>query len=55
MSNVLLNRLSEGDVIIGITSNGAHSNGFSLIRKIFQTSQLGFDAVTPWNEKETFG
>ncbi len=29
------NTVSEGDVIIGISSSGVHSNGFSLVRKIF--------------------
>ncbi|MCM8765035.1 MAG: phosphoribosylformylglycinamidine cyclo-ligase [Candidatus Omnitrophica bacterium] len=28
-------RVSEGDVLLGIGSNGLHSNGFSLVRKIF--------------------
>lgn len=29
------NRIAEGDVIIGIPSSGIHSNGVSLVRKIF--------------------
>ena len=33
-------KISSGDVIIGIRSNGLHSNGFSLVRKIFTTSEL---------------
>lgn len=28
--------LKDGDVIIGMTSSGVHSNGFSLVRKIFR-------------------
>lgn len=29
-------KVREGDVIIGIASSGVHSNGFSLVRKIFE-------------------
>ena len=28
-------RLAEGDVLIGLPSTGVHSNGFSLVRKVF--------------------
>jgi phosphoribosylformylglycinamidine cyclo-ligase len=32
-------KIKEGDVIIGIASNGLHSNGYSLVRKIFFDSK----------------
>lgn len=32
--------VKPGDVIIGMQSNGAHSNGFSLIRKVFTKNEL---------------
>jgi phosphoribosylformylglycinamidine cyclo-ligase len=33
-------RIEVGDVLIGIESNGLHSNGFSLVRKVFSKNEL---------------
>ncbi|PJC03815.1 MAG: phosphoribosylformylglycinamidine cyclo-ligase, partial [Gallionellales bacterium CG_4_9_14_0_8_um_filter_55_61] len=31
--------IAPGDVVLGLASNGAHSNGYSLVRKILERSQ----------------
>lgn len=36
--------IEEGDVIIGVSSSGLHSNGFSLVRNIIEYSGLGLDS-----------
>jgi phosphoribosylformylglycinamidine cyclo-ligase len=41
--------VGEGDVLLGLASNGVHSNGYSLVRKIVERSGLG------WNDANPFG
>ena len=36
-------RVVEGDVVIGLASSGAHSNGYSLIRKVLAVSGATFE------------
>ncbi|MGN1111991.1 MAG: phosphoribosylformylglycinamidine cyclo-ligase, partial [Acutalibacteraceae bacterium] len=40
-------KLTPGDVLIGLSSSGVHSNGFSLVRKVF-----GINSKTIWDTYE---
>ncbi|EAU43540.1 phosphoribosylaminoimidazole synthetase [Salipiger bermudensis HTCC2601] len=42
--------VTEGDVLLGLASDGVHSNGYSLVRKLVEVSGLGWDADCPWAE-----
>ena len=37
-------KLSQGDVLIGLASTGVHSNGFSLVRKVFDVEKTDLRA-----------
>lgn len=41
-------------MVLGIKSNGLHSNGFSLVRKILKANKVDYNSTVPW-ASDTFG
>ncbi len=45
----------DGDVILGLSSSGVHSNGFSLVRRIVERSGLSYSDPAPFQENTSLG
>lgn len=45
--------IAVGDVILGLTSNGIHSNGFSLVRRLVEAEELAWDAPSPAHDDKS--
>lgn len=46
---ILPQGVSVGDILLGISSSGIHSNGFSLVRKLVEKEGLSYDSPCPWD------
>ncbi|MDB1135764.1 phosphoribosylformylglycinamidine cyclo-ligase, partial [Candidatus Anaplasma sp. TIGMIC] len=49
-----LGRILPGDIIIGLSSSGLHSNGFSLVRKILQDVGISYSNPCAFDTKRSW-
>ncbi len=42
--------VAAGDVLLGLASDGVHSNGYSLVRKVVESAGLGWEDACPFGE-----
>jgi phosphoribosylformylglycinamidine cyclo-ligase len=47
--------IAAGDVVLGMSSSGIHSNGYSLVRKIVQRAGLPWNAPAPFDPTRELG
>lgn len=43
-----LDSMKDGDILIGLTSSGIHSNGYSLVRKLLEVSGFKLNDIAPF-------
>lgn len=43
-------QVQQGDVVLGLASDGVHSNGFSLVRRIAEQAGIGFSDPAPFSD-----
>lgn len=46
-------KVGEGDIILGLTSSGLHSNGFSLVRRVVEKAGLSYSAPAPFDKSKS--
>ncbi len=49
------NNVKNGALIIGLNSNGFHSNGFSLVRKVLKKNKLSTRSKLPFSSNKNIG
>jgi phosphoribosylformylglycinamidine cyclo-ligase len=47
--------IAEGDVILGLASDGLHSNGFSLVRRVVEITGADYTAIAPFEWDRSLG
>src|SRR5580700_376819 len=47
--------IAAGDVVLGVASSGVHSNGYSLVRKVVEASDLAWSAPAPFDRSRSLG
>ncbi len=47
--------IADGDVVLGLSSSGVHSNGFSLVRRVAEKAGLDWQSDAPFQPGTTLG
>jgi len=48
-------KITKGDILVGVPSSGVHSNGYTLARKIIEQSSYNYHDPFPYNPETTIG